>query len=253
MRRSARAAAALLFAVVGSGVLGARTAFAEGGPPMLTDDPGTPGDGNWEINLSWTSERTSNSKQDQLPLADINYGAGDRVQLNFQIPWVIESDSGTAGFGDAQIGVKWRFFDQGEDGWQIATYPQIHFIPPGLHHATAAESGVGYLVPIEIQRDFGGFDAGFDIVGEISPSRNDNGWIAGIEVGRKVSKRLELMGEVHDETADGPRAHELVLNIGARGTLSEHLMLLMSLGSDIENTIGARNRWISYLGLRLTP
>jgi hypothetical protein len=108
-------------------------------------------------------------------------------------------------------------------------------------------------VPIEIQRDFGGFDAGFEIGRRFAPARNDNGWIAGIEVGRKVSKRLELMGEMHDETADGTHAHELVLSIGARGTLSEHLMLLMSLGSDIENTTGPRNRWISYLGLRLTP
>ena len=249
----ARASAALIFAVVGIGVFGARDAIAEGGPPLLTDDPGTPGDGNWEINLSWTSERASDSKQDELPLADINYGAGDRVQLNFQIPWVVESNPGNAGFGNAQVGVKWRFFDQGEDGWQISTYPQINFIPPGLHHATVAESGVGYLLPIEIQRDFGAFDAGFEIGRKFAPSRNDNGWIAGFDVGRKVSKRLELMGEVHDETFDRTNAHELVLNVGARGTLTDHFMVLLALGSDIENTMGPRNRWISYVGLRLTP
>ncbi|HEV7490736.1 MAG TPA: hypothetical protein VGO25_08015, partial [Rhodanobacteraceae bacterium] len=113
MTRFARASAALIYAVVGIGAFGARDVFAEGGPPLLTDDPGTPGDGNWEINLAWTSERTSDSKQDELPLADINYGAGDRVQLNFQLPWVSESSPGNAGFGNAQVGVKWRFFDQG--------------------------------------------------------------------------------------------------------------------------------------------
>ena len=31
-------------------------ALAQGGPPFLTDDPGTPGDGRWEINLAFTSE-----------------------------------------------------------------------------------------------------------------------------------------------------------------------------------------------------
>jgi hypothetical protein len=116
-----------------------------------------------------------------------------------------------------------------------------------------AESGVGYLLPIEIQRDFGDFDTGFEIGRKFAPSRNDNGWIAGIDVGHKVSKRLELMGEVHDETFDGTNAHELVLNVGARGTLSDHFMVLLSLGSDTENTMGPRNRWISYVGLRLTP
>jgi hypothetical protein len=66
-----RAAAALLFSVAGGGVFDARTAFAEGGPPMVTDDPDTPGDGNSEITLSWTSERISDSKQDELPLAGL--------------------------------------------------------------------------------------------------------------------------------------------------------------------------------------
>src|SRR5215831_18405962 len=29
----------------------ATSALAQGGPPMVTDDPGTPGDGHWEINI----------------------------------------------------------------------------------------------------------------------------------------------------------------------------------------------------------
>ena len=28
--------------------------FAQGGPPMLTDDPDTPGAGVWEINTAYT-------------------------------------------------------------------------------------------------------------------------------------------------------------------------------------------------------
>jgi hypothetical protein len=59
------------------------------------------------------------------------------------------------------------------------------------------------------------------------------------------------MGELHDETVGGTQAHELVLNMGARQTLSEHFTVLVSLGGDVENTIGPRNRWISYLGLQV--
>ena len=33
--------------------------FAQGGPPLLTDDPGTPGRNNWEINLGYTIDRQS--------------------------------------------------------------------------------------------------------------------------------------------------------------------------------------------------
>ena len=30
----------------------ARIAFGQGGPPMITDDPGTPGNGKWENNFA---------------------------------------------------------------------------------------------------------------------------------------------------------------------------------------------------------
>lgn len=219
---------------------------------MLTDDPGTPGDGHWEINFAWTSERAPDSHRDELPLADINYGLGDRVQLKFEMPWVVESGHGSDGFGNALLGVKWRFFDQGADGWQVSTYPQIGFLPPALHRATSAVSGVSRLLPLEVQRNFGEFDAGFEIGREWTTQTGDDGWIAGIDVGHKFSGRFELIGELHDETTDDNAAHELVFNVGARRTLSEHFTLLASLGTDLDNTIEARNRWVSYLGLQLT-
>jgi hypothetical protein len=32
--------------------MAARMSFAQGGPPMITDDPGTPGNGKWENNFA---------------------------------------------------------------------------------------------------------------------------------------------------------------------------------------------------------
>ena len=241
-RRGRRGALATLLLVCGF-------AHADGGPPLLTDDPGTPGDGRWEINLAWTSERSLHLQSNEAPLADINYGVGDRVQLKFEMPWVAETGRGNNGFGTALAGVKWRFFDQGEDGWQVSTYPQAEFLPPGLHHAASAQGGVAWLLPIEVQRDFGTFTGGFE-VGRTLAHEGD-GWIAGVDFGRRVSERFELLGELHDEGADG-EGHELAFNLGARAALSEHFTLLASLGTDIDNTIAPRNRWLSYLGLQLS-
>ncbi len=218
---------------------------------MLTDDPGTPGDGHWEMNFAWTSGRAADSHHDELPLADLNYGLGDRVQLKFEMPWAVESGRGNDGFGNALIGVKWRFFDQGEDGWQVSTYPQIGFLPPALHHAASAQAGVSHLLPIEVQRSFGTFDAGFEIGRKWAPEDRGDGWIAGIDVGHRFSDRFELIGELHDETVGGNGAHEVVFNVGARRTLSEHFTLLAALGTDLDNTIEPRERWLSYLGLQL--
>lgn len=35
---------------------------AQGGPPMRTDDPGTPGPGNWELNFAATADRRSGER-----------------------------------------------------------------------------------------------------------------------------------------------------------------------------------------------
>src|SRR6187399_3243238 len=106
----------------------AGSARAQGGPPLLTDDTGTPGDGVWEVNVAARIEKTSQEKLWEAPLLDLNYGVGDRVQVKFEIPWaVLDSDEeGTrSGFGNPLIGVKWRFLDQASDGVSVSTYPQI--------------------------------------------------------------------------------------------------------------------------------
>jgi hypothetical protein len=239
---SRRVVAALL-------AFGAIAARAAGGPPLLTDDPGTVEPGHWEINLAWTAERSADARYDEAPLADINYGLNDTTQLKFEMPWIAETGYGTNGFGAAIAGVKWRFVDQGEHGWQVSTYPQAEFIPPGLHHAASADSGVAWLLPIEVQRDFGAFDAGFDIGRTLAHA--GDGWFGGVDVGRKVNDRVELLAELHDETSDSG-GHELIFDVGTRAALSQHFTLLASLGADVENTSGPRNHVVSYLGLQLS-
>ena len=60
--------------------------FAQGGPPLLTDDPGTPGNRNWEINIASTQFFSPGENEVETPLLDINYGLGDRIQLKYEVP-----------------------------------------------------------------------------------------------------------------------------------------------------------------------
>src|SRR5476649_1478294 len=90
---------------------------AQGGPPMVTDDPGTPGNGHWEINVAWTDQQASGSTLVGLPLLDANYGVGDRIQLNYQASWNVlrvPGASSTSGMSDTLLAAKWRFYDAGE-------------------------------------------------------------------------------------------------------------------------------------------
>src|ERR1700720_2810065 len=75
-------------------VLAARSALAQGGPPLVTDDPETPGDGHWEINLATVAEHTVGRWAVAAPDADINYGWGEHVQLKLDVPWLFVHESG---------------------------------------------------------------------------------------------------------------------------------------------------------------
>src|SRR5215204_4515509 len=72
--------------------LSGSTAHAQGGPPLITDDPGTPGDGNWEVNLAVTYERLRDERVVEAPLLDVNYGVGKRLQLKVEVPFLWQDD-----------------------------------------------------------------------------------------------------------------------------------------------------------------
>src|SRR5580693_9919991 len=94
-------------------------AGAQAGPPFLTNDPGTPGNANWEINLGSMQTIARGSSAYQVPQIDLNFGVGDRIQLTYEIPYVFQESSGQSGatgWGNAYPGIKWRFLDQGEEG-----------------------------------------------------------------------------------------------------------------------------------------
>src|SRR5271165_973554 len=66
----------------------ATCALAQGGPPYYTNDPGTPGNLNWEINLGYMPFFYSNQSVSHTPDVDINFGVGDRIQLTYENAWL---------------------------------------------------------------------------------------------------------------------------------------------------------------------
>jgi hypothetical protein len=230
--------------------------WATGGPPMITDDPGTPGDGHWEINIAALSNHADGSTTYQLPLIDANYGVGDRIQLKFEMPWLVqneEADTYRSAAGDGLAGIKWRFYDGGENAWQISTYPQVEFTFPGSNAPRngLADDGTNYLLPLEFVRTFEGFDINFECGRWIRQERHDDSWIAGFVLTREIHKGFEVMAELHDEIAVHESQNELILNFGARLDLSERYTLLLSAGRDLHNTMGATNTFLSYAGLQM--
>ena len=78
---------------------------------MITDDPGTPGNGKWENNLAIAFEHRPNETAIDVPAIDLNYGVGEHIQLTLQTAPVLVKRSGQGligGLGGTEAALKWR-------------------------------------------------------------------------------------------------------------------------------------------------
>ena len=128
------------------GVLHLAMAFsarAQGGPPLLTNDPGTPGNGNWEINIGVMPVLRHDANQYQLPQLDINFGLGNRIQLTYEAPYVVQTMPGhrqQTGWSNSFLGAKWRFYENNKSGWQISNSRNCKSLDPWARRRTASPS-----------------------------------------------------------------------------------------------------------------
>jgi hypothetical protein len=73
---------------------GASLAHAPGGLPFISDDPGTPGNRQWEINVGWIGNHNPGASSYQLPDIDIIYGWGDRIQHKYKVQSMLDGRIG---------------------------------------------------------------------------------------------------------------------------------------------------------------
>ena len=227
--------------------------YAQGGPPLITDDPGTPGDGNWEINVAFTAEKRRMQREYESPLLDINYGLGDRIQLKYEVPWLVLDERGQhtkTGLGNSAFGVKWRFFDQGSRAIDMSIYPQFEFnTSNSAEDRGLLDRGVEFVLPFQIEKSFGPISVNPEF-GYTFREYNDNEWIYGLAVGYEVSSNLELLAEISGTTGQDFEDDELVFNLGARCELSETRTLLLSAGRSFRSSASGEPEFLLYTGLQ---
>lgn len=235
MRGSACARFAVAAAVAGA-------AQAEGGPPMLTDDPGTPGNGRLEVNLAGTLEAEGNDRRWEAPHVDVNYGIGEHLQLKAESGWVVDDQDGSAsGLGSSQVGVKWRFIDEHDALPACSTYPQVEFGAPS-HWAVRSESSRPLAaLPLQVERGVGSFTVGGD-GGALLQRHERSRWFWGAIAGQHLG-RGEVMAEVHVVAGV-----EAIVNAGGRYPLTDSLSVLASIGRRLGDSGPALD---AYLGARL--
>jgi len=224
------------------------------GPPLITDDPGTPGNGRWEINLAVTIDQTRVERALEVPLLDINYGLGDHIQLKYEGALLVvdEQDAGPRGTpSNSLVGVKWRFLDEDSHGISMSIYPQVEFNNPGLDAARhgLVDDGTQVLIPFQIARSFGSFEVGVE-AGYNFIQYSDDEWKYGVAVGYALSERLELLGEVAGVVDQDFHRPNPILNLGTRYQFNENLTLLFSIGRSLRSSVNDDEpSLVSYVGL----
>lgn len=233
---------------------GAESAHAQAGPPFLTNDPGTPGDANWEINLGSMQTITRGSASYQVPQIDLNFGIGDRIQLTYEVPFVLQSSSGQAsqnGWGNGYPGVKWRFLDQGEGGWQMSVFPQMETAgSQSARQKGIAVAGPRYLIPFEVTKKIGSLDVDLE-AGYYFPGNSPKERILGLVVGRPIDERLELDAEIYDDRVYDASPHSTTLDIGGRYKLSTGIIALFMVGRSINGIANGQPEFVGYFGVQI--
>jgi hypothetical protein len=228
-------------------------ARAQGGPPLITDDPDTPGPGYWEVNLFSLLERSRERRVWEEPRLDLNYGVGRRIQLKLEAPWLRARESAAdwqSGPGDAIAGVKWRFGGEEHRRAAWSVYPQLEFnITRASARKGLVEDGHQLFLPTELTLEIARLELNVE-VGRKFAEHGESAWESGFSTEASVAHRLELLAEIHEEKPRSAAA-AVLFNLGGRFKVTQRLTLMFAAGHAFRGPRDERPGLLFLSGIQL--
>ena len=236
------------------------------GPPFQTDDPEPVPYQHFEFYMLSVGTALRGDTQGVGPAWEFNYGLVPNGQIHIIAPLSFDSPTSSSshfGYGDTELGFKYRFIDEDKNGSRpmIGAYPLIE-LPTGNE---SAGLGAGYTrayFPIWIQKSFGDwttYGGGGYGINHGDGTANRDYWFFGWLLQRQVTKQLAIGGELFHQTAtvafgstDSAATRPTTgFNIGAIYDFNEHNHLLASVGTGLQNA-STTNLFSWYLGYQIT-
>jgi len=239
------------FLIVGALLL-TRAQVALAGPPFLTDDPEPVDFQHWEIIFATQQFHNADGWSGTSPHIEFNYGAVPDVQLHLLISVAYNKVPGQParfGYGDTELGVKYRFLHETDTLPQIAIYPSVE-LPTGNHNEDLGNGKTQGFLPIWMEKKFGDWTTygGGGYWFNPGPGNRDF-WFAGWEVQRKITGSFTAGMEIQFRTPDSVDGHtSTALNAGGTWDLSDTYHVLFSAG----HTVQGPSEFQGYLGFQIT-
>lgn len=222
------------------------------GPPFLTDDPVPVDYRNWEVYVASRWEFNEDEKVGTAPHLEVNYGVIPNVQIHLIAPLVYikpEGESSHYGYGNTEIGFKYRFLQETDSIPQAGIFPVL-LIPTGNNSDGLGSGEVKAFIPLWIQKSWGSWTTYGGGGYFINPGEgNRHWWFTGWLLQRDISEKFTLGAEVYHSTPDTEDGESRSgFNVGAVIDFNETEHLLMSAGRDISGP----NEFSFYLGFQWT-
>jgi hypothetical protein len=227
-------------------------AVLRAGPPLVTDDPEPVDYQHWEVYLASQDEHSSEGASGMLPQVEVNYGVRPNLQLHVIAPLAFDALAGArrqSGYGDTELGAKYRFVEEAAGRPQMALFPFIE-LPTGDRDRGLGSGHTQIFLPVWVQKNFGSWTTYGGGGYWINPGAgNRNWWFTGWLVQKQVRPDLTVGAEIFNETAQTVRGEsDTKLNVGVIWDLDETRHLLVSAGPTIQRPTGYQ----TYLACQLT-
>jgi hypothetical protein len=231
-------------------ILIAQRAWA--GPPFTTDDPEPVEYRHWEVYFASQLEHDRGGWSGTSPHFEVNYGALPNLQLHLIAPVSFSAPShGTThfGYGDTELGVKYRFFQETDNLPQIGVFPLVE-IPSGSRERGLGSGYTQAFFPLWLQKSFGPWTTYGGGGYWINPGKgNRDWWFTGWLLQRDITPTLTLGGEIFHETpSEKGEKSDTRLNFGGFYNFSDTYHLLFSAG----HTVQGPSTFQSYLAFQIT-
>jgi hypothetical protein len=215
-----------------------------GAPPMTSDDTDTPGSGNLEVNSVFHAVLSGERQTYEAPLLDFNFGIGDRLQLKYEVPFVIDRTSPAGGpeatahgVGDSVVGLKYRFYDDEESGLSLGAYPQLRFHTPAAARGVS-EGGSTVWLPLLLTKEFLRASITANLGGEWSSQAESLDAFASFGAGTRLGARFALMAEIVARDLRHAQQRRLSFDLGLKVKLGHKQSIMAAAGHDLRSPEG---------------